>query len=303
MHCTPLPPSPDPVRAALAACPALAALPPARRRHHRGAGLAAHAVDGRGGVPGGRPRRRDVRRRLGPDRRPAQLARRRRGRHGGRARRNAVRLPRAPRRGCRGRRTRSPSFRAGWSSSGPSSPHAPVHVLPRSWCSPSPATWPGSSARARGAVHEHAFYPAQARLARFLLAAAEPDGRIRLEGPQVLLAQRLGVDPADVEQGAAPPGDRRAGAGRPERTGRHDPRPAGSRRGDRTRTRAAEVAPRRRAAQTTENPAAGRAGRSAPRAARDPGRKVCTHRSLFTRAWRERHPAHRWSGRWPGPAG
>ena len=32
-----------------------------------------------------------------------------------------------------------------------------------------------------------------ARLARFLLAAAGADGRVRLEGPQVLLAQRLGV--------------------------------------------------------------------------------------------------------------
>ena len=43
------------------------------------------------------------------------------------------------------------------------------------------------------ALHEQAFYPVQARLARFLLAAADADGRIRLEGPQVLLAQRLRV--------------------------------------------------------------------------------------------------------------
>lgn len=43
------------------------------------------------------------------------------------------------------------------------------------------------------AVHEQAFYPAQSRLARFLLAAAEADGRVRLDGPQVLLARRLGV--------------------------------------------------------------------------------------------------------------
>jgi CRP/FNR family transcriptional regulator, cyclic AMP receptor protein len=42
-------------------------------------------------------------------------------------------------------------------------------------------------------VHEHAFYPAHARLARFLLAAAGADGCVRLEGPQVLLAQRLGI--------------------------------------------------------------------------------------------------------------
>jgi CRP-like cAMP-binding protein len=43
------------------------------------------------------------------------------------------------------------------------------------------------------ALHEHVFYPVQARLARFLLAAADADGGCRLEGPQVLLAQRLGV--------------------------------------------------------------------------------------------------------------
>jgi CRP-like cAMP-binding protein len=43
------------------------------------------------------------------------------------------------------------------------------------------------------ALHEHVFYPVQARLARFLLAAADADGRFQLEGPQVLLAQRLGV--------------------------------------------------------------------------------------------------------------
>ena len=43
------------------------------------------------------------------------------------------------------------------------------------------------------AVQEQAFYPAQARLARLLLAASGPDDRIRLEGPQMLLAQRLGV--------------------------------------------------------------------------------------------------------------
>jgi CRP-like cAMP-binding protein len=43
------------------------------------------------------------------------------------------------------------------------------------------------------AFHDHAFYPVQARLARYLLAAAGTDGRIRLEGPQALLAQRLGV--------------------------------------------------------------------------------------------------------------
>jgi len=43
------------------------------------------------------------------------------------------------------------------------------------------------------AFHDHAFYPVQARLARYLLSAAGADGRIRLEGPQALLAQRLGV--------------------------------------------------------------------------------------------------------------
>ena len=42
-------------------------------------------------------------------------------------------------------------------------------------------------------LHEQAFYPAHARLARYLLAAAEDDGCVRLEGPQVLLAQRLGI--------------------------------------------------------------------------------------------------------------
>src|SRR5690242_11506615 len=41
--------------------------------------------------------------------------------------------------------------------------------------------------------HEQAFYPVQARLARFLLAGADREGRIRLDGPQALLAQRLGV--------------------------------------------------------------------------------------------------------------
>jgi CRP/FNR family transcriptional regulator, cyclic AMP receptor protein len=43
------------------------------------------------------------------------------------------------------------------------------------------------------AVQEKLFYPVAARLARFLLAAAEADGRVWLEGPQVLLAQRLGI--------------------------------------------------------------------------------------------------------------
>ena len=42
-------------------------------------------------------------------------------------------------------------------------------------------------------AQEQAFHPAHARLARFLLAAAEADGRVRLEGPQVLVAQRLGI--------------------------------------------------------------------------------------------------------------
>jgi CRP/FNR family transcriptional regulator, cyclic AMP receptor protein len=51
------------------------------------------------------------------------------------------------------------------------------------------------------ALHEHVFYPVQARLARFLLAAADADGRIRLEGPQVLLAQRLGVARQTVSRG------------------------------------------------------------------------------------------------------
>jgi CRP/FNR family transcriptional regulator, cyclic AMP receptor protein len=43
------------------------------------------------------------------------------------------------------------------------------------------------------AAHEQAFYPVQARLARFLLAAADGAGRVRLDGSQALLAQRLGV--------------------------------------------------------------------------------------------------------------
>jgi CRP-like cAMP-binding protein len=43
------------------------------------------------------------------------------------------------------------------------------------------------------ARHEQAFYPVSARLARFLLAAADSEGHLRLEGPQALLAQRLGV--------------------------------------------------------------------------------------------------------------
>jgi CRP-like cAMP-binding protein len=43
------------------------------------------------------------------------------------------------------------------------------------------------------AAQEKLFYPVVARLARFLLAAAGPDDRIRFEGPQVLLAQRLGI--------------------------------------------------------------------------------------------------------------
>lgn len=42
-------------------------------------------------------------------------------------------------------------------------------------------------------LHGQAFYPAHARLARFLLDAAGDDGCVRLEGPQVLLAQRLGI--------------------------------------------------------------------------------------------------------------
>jgi|SRR5689334_541991 len=48
----------------------------------------------------------------------------------------------------------------------------------------------------RGHVHaaqEKLFYPVVARLARFLLAAAGPDDRVRLDGPQVVLAQRLGI--------------------------------------------------------------------------------------------------------------
>jgi CRP/FNR family transcriptional regulator, cyclic AMP receptor protein len=43
------------------------------------------------------------------------------------------------------------------------------------------------------ARQEQAFYPVAARLARFLLAAADSEGRLRLEGPQALLAQRLGI--------------------------------------------------------------------------------------------------------------
>jgi CRP-like cAMP-binding protein len=43
------------------------------------------------------------------------------------------------------------------------------------------------------ARHEQAFYSVTARLARFLLAAADGDGHLQLEGPQALLAQRLGV--------------------------------------------------------------------------------------------------------------
>jgi CRP/FNR family transcriptional regulator, cyclic AMP receptor protein len=43
------------------------------------------------------------------------------------------------------------------------------------------------------ARHEQAFYPVPARLARFLLAAADSEEHVRLEGPQALLAQRLGV--------------------------------------------------------------------------------------------------------------
>ena len=42
-------------------------------------------------------------------------------------------------------------------------------------------------------AQERLFYPVAARLARFLLAAAGPGDRIVIEGPQVLLAQRLGI--------------------------------------------------------------------------------------------------------------
>jgi CRP/FNR family transcriptional regulator, cyclic AMP receptor protein len=43
------------------------------------------------------------------------------------------------------------------------------------------------------AAREQAFHPVTARLARFLLDAADARGRVLLDGPQVLLAQRLGV--------------------------------------------------------------------------------------------------------------
>lgn len=47
--------------------------------------------------------------------------------------------------------------------------------------------------RRTDAAREQAFHPVMARLARFLLTAADAQGRVQLDGPQVLLAQRLGV--------------------------------------------------------------------------------------------------------------
>lgn len=43
------------------------------------------------------------------------------------------------------------------------------------------------------AAREQAFFPVPARLARFLLGVADAEGRVLLDGPQLLLAQRLGV--------------------------------------------------------------------------------------------------------------
>ena len=133
--------------------------------------------------------------------------------------------------GAAARPTRSRSRRAGWSSSAAAAAARLFASSPGPRARPRPGHGPDRPRAHRQWLHEQASSTrCTARLARFLLAAAGADGPRPPRGPPGAPRPAARDRPADLEQIAAPPGHRRSGRRRPERTRRHDPRPARPRR-------------------------------------------------------------------------